>query len=361
MMNRLALAILSLSLAYPLGSGFMHLHGQAVFGRRDPRIVARGQVEQELSGGDLARMGGMQFRHGDRIFFVAYLPDGKELITGSEDGTLRLWNATTGREMRKFARDQRVRSYPIVGDRLQRRGERLFALSLAALSPDGRFLAASPQSPDIRVFDVLTGMEVGDLNGHEGGVVSLRFSPDGKRLFSGSLDGTALTWDMAVFARKERPQLVQIDADAGRRLWEDLASADAEAAFRSVRKLWASPTVAVSLLTGRLKPVPAVDAERIRKLLADLDAKSFSVRQKATADLEKVGDLAAPAMREALAKGVTVEARQRLEQLLRNLTLRSPEGELIRNLRAVEVLEHIGTPEARQVLQTLAGGSEGRG
>ena len=38
---------------------------------------------------------------------------------------------------------------------------------------------------------------------------------------------------------------------------------------------------------------------------------------------------------------------------------RSPEGELIRNLRAVEVLEHIGTPEARQVLQTLAGGAEG--
>jgi WD40 repeat protein len=320
---------------------------------------------------------------------LVFSPDGKYLVGSTGGDQLGLWDVGTGEKLREFAlaekqfvngftfsADGQTLSVPAADGTLVlyetatglRRGQLdkidLYPLGRdpryrLAFSPDGRFLAASPQSPDIRVFDVLTGKEVGDLNGHEGGVVSLRFSPDGKRLFSGSLDGTALTWDMAVFAREARPQIVKLDADASRRLWEDLASADAEAAFRSVRKLWASPTNAVELLSGRLKPVPAVDAERIRKSLADLDANSFSVRQKATADLEDVGDLAVPAMREALAKGVAPEARQRLEQVLRKLTLRSPEGELIRNLRAVEVLEHIGTPEARQVLQTLAGGAEG--
>ena len=65
-----------------------------------------------------------------------------------------------------------------------------------AFSPDGRYLATAKDTPEIHLWDVLAGRELGLLEGHEGGVVSLLFSPDGKRLFSGGTDTTALTWDL---------------------------------------------------------------------------------------------------------------------------------------------------------------------
>ena len=68
-----------------------------------------------------------------------------------------------------------------------------------------------------------------------------------------------------------------------------------------------------------------------------------------------VVDLAEPAMREALKEDISAEKRKRLEKLLDiTLIVRTPEK--LQQLRALEVLEHIGTPEARRVLQTLAAG-----
>jgi hypothetical protein len=226
-----------------------------------------------------------------------------------------------------------------------------------AVYPDGRTVAAA-SGQAIRLWDIRGGKELAVLEGHQGGVISLAFAADGSRLFSGSLDGTALTWDEAV-VRKARPVPAKLGTDEARRQWDTLVSADAEAAFTAVRTLWAHPAEGVPLLAERLKPVPAPDADRIWKLLSDLDARAFAVRQQATAELEKIGDLAVPALRDALAKGAALESRQRMEQLLRKLTLRTPQGEVIRGLRAVEVLEHAGTAEARQLLRALAGGAEG--
>ena len=61
-----------------------------------------------------------------------------------------------------------------------------------AFSPDGHYLATAQDTPEIHLWDILAGRELGLLEGHEGGVVSLLFSADGKRLFSGGSDTTAL-------------------------------------------------------------------------------------------------------------------------------------------------------------------------
>jgi hypothetical protein len=82
------------------------------------------------------------------------------------------------------------------------------------------------------------------------------------------------------------------------------------------------------------------------RLVADLDDRRFAVRQAAERELEKLADQAEPVLRDALAGRLTLEALlERLDQAA------SPER--LRALRAVEVLEWIGTPEARQVLQGL--------
>jgi hypothetical protein len=94
-------------------------------------------------------------------------------------------------------------------------------------------------------------------------------------------------------------------------------------------------------------------------LLAKLDHDDFAVRQQATEDLAKLGRLAETALRRALDNQPSAEAQLRLKQLLAKLDQKQQSGrapESLLTLRVVEVLEGMGTPEARQFLDTLAKG-----
>jgi hypothetical protein len=75
--------------------------------------------------------------------------------------------------------------------------------------------------------------------------------------------------------------------------------------------------------------------------------------------LEKLGEAVAPALREVLAGEPSAETRRRAQSLLEKLAGRNHlSSDRLRSLRAIEVLEKIGTPEARQVLKTVATGVE---
>jgi hypothetical protein len=109
-------------------------------------------------------------------------------------------------------------------------------------------------------------------------------------------------------------------------------------------------------LKERLRPAAASDSKKIARLITDLDQNAFTARESATKQLSELGELAEPALRVALNDKPSAEKRRRLEDLLKRLDA-SNSPELLRGLRAVEVLESFGTPEARQVLQTLAEGA----
>src|SRR5262249_28058000 len=100
-------------------------------------------------------------------------------------------------------------------------------------------------------------------------------------------------------------------------------------------------------------------AETLARLIQDLDSDRFAVRQKATGELERLGERAAPALLETLKGLPALEVRRRIERIL----IKIEEGDLpadeLRALRAVEVLEHAATREAEPVLRELAGGAEG--
>jgi hypothetical protein len=122
-----------------------------------------------------------------------------------------------------------------------------------------------------------------------------------------------------------------------------------------MQALLAAGGQAVPFLKARLRPAPALDLGGIDRLLADLDSDEFAVREQATRGLRQLGEGARPALRKALAGTASAEQRRRLKALLQELGgVRSPE--LLRELRSVEVLEQVGTPGARQVLESLAGG-----
>jgi hypothetical protein len=142
-------------------------------------------------------------------------------------------------------------------------------------------------------------------------------------------------------------------------LWADLATDDPAKAHHAMTDLTAQPEQTVSFLAGRLRPIPVPDPRRLAQLIAELDHPRFAVRDRATGELERLGEPAEPALHKALAERLSAEARRRLEQVLtNNKKLRLHPGPEQRRLeRAIEVLETIGSPPARRLLKALADGA----
>jgi WD40 repeat protein len=156
------------------------------------------------------------------VMAVAFAPDGKTLASGSDDGNVLLWDVSAGREAAILqhpfavsvlytADDQGLVSFSDNQVRLwdARTGRQRARFDVhvpdappagpsncLALAPDGRLLAVVTGGPDIRLWDLLTGKEVGSLEGHTAGVWALAFAPDGKTLASGSWDKTVRLWDV---------------------------------------------------------------------------------------------------------------------------------------------------------------------
>jgi hypothetical protein len=227
-----------------------------------------------------------------------------------------------------------------------------------AFTADGRFVLAGAGGPAVRAWDTLTGQEVGQWKGHQGSVSTLRAAPDGRSLVSGSVDTTALVWDLGQLQPVELTRETPMSATDLDALWGELAKADPTVAFAAMRKLLTDRPRAVEVIGSRLKPVPAADAARVEKLVADL-AGGFSARRKATDELERLGELAVPQLRKALDGNPSLDLRQRVERLVEKATVQKPQGDALRELRAVELLELAGTAEARKVLEGLAQGAPG--
>jgi WD40 repeat protein len=301
-------------------------------------------------------------RAGQAIERFAFAPNGLSLATVNADGTVTLYDALTGAQRGRLGETNRNNrrlhltfSYSTGSGLLAPRWNAPVCL---AFSPDGRYLATAQETPAIHLWDVVAGREVGQLKGHEGVVVSLVFTPDGKHLLSGSRDTTVLSWDLTRLTRPRPARSARLQPQALEALWSDLASPDAARAFAAIRKLCTSPDQAVRLIQERVRPATTADPKRLAGLLADLHSERFERRRQAESELAGLGELAAPALRRALADEPPLGLRQRLERLLRLSGQALPAGQL-RELRAVEVLELLGSAAARQVLRSLADGVPG--
>lgn len=319
---------------------------------------------------------------------VAFSPDGKLLIVAGTSGELALWNPASGQKVRDlcetgdesrtifqaaFLPDGKtifsrvLRRGDVRVDREDRHGAyfwdsgsgrllRSFPMGngyawgmRSALSPDGKTLAVSSgdsNDPAIRLWDTGTGKPMIPLRGHgRGAATALTFSSDGRVLASGGTDTTVLLWDIS-HARLEY-------------LWEQLAVAGGDGA-RAAKALKAKPEESVPFLKERLRR--AAEAEdRASRWIADLDSDQFPVREKASRELEKLGPDAAFAMRDALQGELSAEVRRRIQAILDGM--KRPGGETPGSdprsvWLSLAVLEEIGTPVSRQVLEALAKGSE---
>jgi hypothetical protein len=190
---------------------------------------------------------------------------------------------------------------------------------------------------------------------------ALTFSSGGRWLASVGQDTTAVVWDLPQALAAGKPLPAKLSARQANACWDDLAGTDAIRAYRAVLTLAGLPEQALPLLRGRLRAVPRPDPKRVARLIAQLDDDAFAVRAKAHAELAALGEKAEHALRNALKSPASVEARSRLEGLVAGLEAQKRErkaltGEALRELRAVEVLEGLGTEQACRTLRALAGG-----
>jgi WD40 repeat protein len=188
----------------------------------------------------------------NRITSVAYSPDGARLASGSEDGAVRFWEATTGKELltlKGHSGEVRGVAFSPDGTRLASAGWEGMVkvwdattgreicslphpgnLWSVAFSPDGRHLASGGNG--VRVWEVATGKEILRPKGHTNHVVSVAYSPDGTQLASAGWDEVVKVWDattgqpiralegLRVAFSPDGTRLASASRDGAVRVWE---------------------------------------------------------------------------------------------------------------------------------------------
>jgi hypothetical protein len=226
-----------------------------------------------------------------------------------------------------------------------------------AVSPDHRLVAFGLHGEsDIRIWEVASATERARLKGHREVVSALAFSPDGKLLASGSADTTILIWDLNRPFHLQKPHSAVPTEKELAAHWDMLADPEAARADAAIWALVYAPAQSVPFLQKHLHPVESLPEAQVQKLIADLDSDNFGTRQKALLKLELLHEGAEPALQAALTGKLGVEGHLRVQRLLKKIRQPMANARLVQARRALEVLERIGTQEAKQLLQTLAKG-----
>jgi hypothetical protein len=173
---------------------------------------------------------------------------------------------------------------------------------------------------------------------------------------AGRSDKAVVTWDLAPAAGDWPWARCRSDPD---RLWAAVATGTAGQAWPAMRELVARPDAAVRLIASRVKPVPTpaepTPAE-VAKWVRQLDAPAFPARAAAEKALRDLGRPAAGELKAALTATKSAEAREQIEDLLARLDRLPPMNRA--EARAVEVLERIATPAAKELLAAFAAGAD---
>jgi hypothetical protein len=253
---------------------------------------------------------------------VAFAPGGEFLATSGE--CVRLWEVSTGKQVGRFEA----------------------TCNCLAFSPQGSALATSGGDDAVLLWEVSTGKVRRRFAGHHASC--LAFSPDGRLLATGGEDTRVMCWDVL-----GRASQVGAGLDT---LWGRLASDDAAVAYDALCEMLSRPGPTVEFVRCRLPTISEAEVKRIDRLVADLDAQDYAVREKATKDLEALGAVAEAALQKTVASKPSAELAKRAGRLLAKYDKPWPANsdlDLRRGLRLVELLEHVGTDGA-EALKELA-------
>ena len=226
---------------------------------------------------------------------------------------------------------------------------------MISLSPDGKILASTSMNSKrrkIHLIEVATGKELAQFDGHQEKVASLQFAPNSRILASASEDHTLVLWDW--FTPQVPTQASIPPGEKLAELWADLDSPDASVAWHALRAHAAHPAEALDLARKHAKPALREEGARIQRLIEDLDSRDFKLRAKADRQLADLGVLAEPQLRKALRSQPSTEASMRISRICQSMWTTPPPAGWLRQIRLIQVLERIGTDEAKRILSLYA-------
>ncbi|HVK14610.1 MAG TPA: WD40 repeat domain-containing protein [Gemmataceae bacterium] len=213
--------------------------------------------------------------------------------------------------------------------------------------PDGRSaIVWSPHGRELAIRELVTG-DLRQSLAAPGPVAGIRSRPDGRALLVATRPYPVELWSLPA----DRGSWSPARADT---CWTMLGDPDSAAAYPTILALRDHPVEAVELFKSRTVIARPVGADWLNLRIARLDARAYRDREQASADLAATGEQATPALRRGL-PGASAEARERILKILAADTGRT--SEQLRAIRACEVLEAIGTPEARALLVAWAKGA----
>jgi WD40 repeat protein len=270
--------------------------------------------------------------HGRPLIAMAFTPDCKLLASGGLSNVIKIWSLSSGREVRQF-------NGPDSG------------VASLAFSANGQKLVAGGRDGGVHIWNVETGKECSRFQGHDGDVTRVSFLDD-KRLFSGGRDTTILLW--STDSEPRRASMPPIPESSNfESLWTGLGQQDAALAYRAMLAMLARPHETIPWLAKKLvakaRPVDTVLAELIRQL----DNDDFAVRRGASHQLEELEEFALAPLDAASRDSGHPERAKHATDLVQNLQSGLLPTRLAAS-RAIEVLERIGSSDARKILQFLA-------
>jgi len=225
----------------------------------------------------------------------------------------------------------------------------------ACFSPNGRVILLRGYGV-ISVWEVATGQERTRFKANANSVSTVCFTPDGRGIVSGGGDTQVLLWDYTRRSPDGIWTTVKHTPVQQGTLWTSLASDDAAEAHRAIWEMVADPEGTPRFLDGKLQPARLPEVDLLAKCIARLSSPAFPDREKATNELRSFGDMILPQLRAARKKTTDAELRERLDRIIQELEQPALANNQLQQVRAVEVLETIGTKEAKQVLEKLARG-----
>lgn len=293
---------------------------------------------------------------------LLFAPDGSRIIGMSDELTIDEFGQGNGfgRKLKQLparvfdvASGQEIRRFYLNPEKPEDDGE----WSCFACSPDNRLLAvADVKTNSIRLLEIDSGLVRAEFKGHLNGVYDLAFSPDGRFLASGGNDNVIYLWDVVGTTALPPGKIVK-DTDLEHN-WSDLALGDSQRVGVAIASLIAAGDQSVKVLERRLKPVAPVDVKRVAILLEQLDSESFEERDSATKELALLNYHVEDLLRAELKKDRSLEAALRIKTLLEKINdLRLSPGAPLQTIRAIEVLERIGTPDAKALCKKMATGA----
>ncbi|KAI0340395.1 WD40 repeat-like protein [Trametopsis cervina] len=197
---------------------------------------AQGHGVQLLDAATSDRVGQPLLGHSGNVHAIAFSPDGKTIVSGSDDFSIRLWSTATGQPIGQHllgyagvvlsiafspdgtkivsgSHDSRVILWNAVTQRpiCILKGHSGTVMSVA-FSPDSTKVVSGAEDQTIRLWELATRKQIGAaLTGHQGEVCSVAFSPDGETVVSGSADGTIRFWDVVTHASIGEPLIGHSD------------------------------------------------------------------------------------------------------------------------------------------------------